>query len=64
MERVYKSNFGVLMSDGTVLITGGYDAEGTETARAEIYDPTAGTFTQIADMPLPASEHAAVSLVR
>ena len=54
-------HFAVLIDDdGTVLIGGGQDAGGDVLAGAELYDPAAGTFTPVGDMPRPGSEQSAV----
>lgn len=50
-----------LLADGRVLITGGTYVAGP-LRRAEIYDPVAGTFREIAPMTEPRSRHAAVLL--
>lgn len=55
-----------LLDDGRVLLTGGVSANqgpnAITTASAEVFDPVAGTFTSVASMGTPRSEHAAVLL--
>jgi WD40 repeat protein len=51
----------ILLDEGKVLITGGYD--GTNFVRAaEIYDPVAGTFTATESMSKPRNRHTATLL--
>jgi hypothetical protein len=50
-----------LLSDGTVLMTGG-SIGGTNSATAEIYDPSVGVFTATANMTAPRSAHTATLL--
>lgn len=51
------------LSDGRVLITGGYAKPGTAPyASAEIYDPATGAFTPTAPMVQAREQHAAVTL--
>jgi hypothetical protein len=42
-----------LLNDGTVLIAGGSDTNGTGLSSAEIYDPVLGTFTAVGSMVTP-----------
>ena len=52
---------GIMVADGRVLITGGYD--GTHFVRAaEIYDPVAGTFTATGSMSDARNRHTATLL--
>jgi hypothetical protein len=52
------------LSDGRVLITGGYADVNTRaaTASAEIYDPATGAFTPTGSMTVARAEHASTSL--
>jgi hypothetical protein len=52
------------LSDGRLLITGGYSVVNTRTATAtaEIYDPTTGAFTPTGSMTVARAEHASTSL--
>ncbi len=45
---------------GDILIVGGEDGTGTALATAEVYDPGAGTFTQVGTMTTPRALHTAV----
>jgi ethanolamine utilization protein EutQ (cupin superfamily) len=50
------------LNDGTILIAGGLDGSYAPTAAAEIYDPSAGTFTAIASMHFARAYHTATLL--
>jgi hypothetical protein len=55
-----------LLPNGTVLVAGGYNQVGgtfTELASAEIYDPSAGTWTITGSMPTPCYGHTATALL-
>ncbi len=51
----------VLLSDGNVLITGGYVTDEferkTPIASAELYEPTHGAFTSLSDLSFPRADH-------
>ena len=49
-----------LLNDGRVLVTGGFD--GQVTARAELYDPSAGKFISAGTMSTPRAGHTATLL--
>src|SRR5277367_6421820 len=53
-----------MLSDGRVLLTGGVQNAGyrSELASAEIYDPSAGTFTATGSMSVPREGHTATML--
>lgn len=51
-----------LLNNGKVLITGGLNGSGTALASAELYDPTAGTFTATGNMTTTRYRHVAVLL--
>jgi hypothetical protein len=51
-----------LMSDGRVLITGGYGTQGEGLASAGIYDPSTGTFTAAGRMAARRRMHSSVLL--
>jgi WD40 repeat protein len=50
-----------LLSDGKVLVTGGFDGT-SELATAELFDPVNGLFTRTADMATPRAYHTATFL--
>jgi hypothetical protein len=50
-----------LLSDGRVLVTGGFDGT-SELATAELFDPVNGLFTRTADMATPRAYHSATFL--
>jgi len=50
-----------LLSDGTVLVTGGNDGK-NQLASTEICDPVSGTFTRTGDMSSPRAYHTATLL--
>jgi hypothetical protein len=52
----------ILLSDSTVLVVGGVDANGNALASAEIYDPGTGKFSSTGDMKGPRVGHAATLL--
>ena len=49
MNTVRTDHSAVLLTDGTVLITGGYGGTGFPIATAEIFDPVSGTFSATTD---------------
>ncbi|MGN6672856.1 MAG: Kelch repeat-containing protein, partial [Thermomicrobiales bacterium] len=51
-----------LLTDGTVLVTGGQDSKGTPLATAERYDPERDTWTSAAMMQVPRSSPTATVL--
>jgi N-acetylneuraminic acid mutarotase len=51
-----------LLSDGRVLLAGGYDASQTVVATAEIYDPTTGAVAPAAPMSVARTQHTATLL--
>ncbi len=55
------SHTAVLLSDGRVLVAGGWTSEGT-TARAEVYDPTQARFIGVDQMAVARASHVAVPL--
>ena len=52
----------VLLSDGTILITGGSDSIGVPQVSCEVYNPGSGTFTAAPSMNVPRANHAAILL--
>jgi hypothetical protein len=52
----------VLLSNGSVLITGGTDSSGIPLAATEIYNPATGAFTAAPAMNVPRANHAAIVL--
>ena len=61
MTRPRSGHTSTLLSDGRVLVTGGYD-DRRITATAELYDPGSGVFRAVAPMRVPRILHAAVLL--
>jgi hypothetical protein len=57
--RAYQT--GTLLGDGTVLVTGGNDSNST-VATAEVYDPTAGTFSPTGGLATARQSHTATLL--
>jgi hypothetical protein len=53
-----------LLPNGMVLIAGGQTSSGTIAGadRAELYDPSSGTFTRVGSMAVPRVDHAAILL--
>ena len=51
-----------LLTDGRVLIAGGWDATNDVTAVSEIFNPAAGTFTQAASLAVARASHTATRL--
>src|SRR5262245_41236235 len=51
-----------LLPDGKVLVTGGFDANGTRLASAELYDPATGAWSVISSMATPRAWHFAFPL--
>ena len=45
----------VLLNNGTVMVTGGWDANNNVLASTEIYDPVAGTFAPTGSLNTPAA---------
>jgi len=65
MNEVRAAHTATLLSDGRVLIAGGFREEGTSEiaiASAEIFDPSANTFTNTSDMNEPRDGHTATLL--
>ncbi len=58
-ERV--SHTATLLSDGRVLVAGGWDEEGV-LRTAEVYDPATGTFSRVGDMATARAAHTASPL--
>jgi hypothetical protein len=60
------SHSATLLSDGTVLLSGGFQEDGRghepSIASAEVYDPTTNTFTKTGNLQEPRSGHEAVLL--
>jgi hypothetical protein len=50
------------LSDGRVLVTGGFGDKGAVTASAEIYDPATNTWSPAAPMPVARQKHGAALL--
>ncbi|MEM7306061.1 MAG: kelch repeat-containing protein [Planctomycetota bacterium] len=57
-----RAHTATLLTDGRVLLLGGRDGAGLATAAAELFDPVAGTVTQVASMPQARSQHTATLL--
>jgi large repetitive protein len=61
--RTARSNFGAaMMFDGTLLVTGGYDADGNTLATSEIYDPATGKSSEGPALSEPRAGHQSVML--
>ncbi|QRN95458.1 DUF5011 domain-containing protein [Archangium violaceum] len=50
------------LSNGKVLVTGGFDASGARVSSAELYDPATGEWTAVAGMGTGRAYHSATSL--
>jgi hypothetical protein len=61
METARAFQTATVLKDGTVLVTGGDSGTGP-LATAEVYDPTAGTFSPTGDMETPRESHTATLL--
>ena len=61
--RYYRTT-ATLLTDGTVLVTGGHTArlEGNEYASAELFNPATGTWTATVDMGVARRSHTATLL--
>ncbi len=58
-----QSHTATTLPDGKVLVTGGWDGQGSiSEASAEIYDPSTGTFSSAGSMILPRESHSATLL--
>jgi len=55
----YYGHSATLLENGSVLVVGGY---GPETSRAEIYDPTMGSWTSTGSLKTPRVQHVAVRM--
>jgi hypothetical protein len=65
MREGRQQHTATLLPDGRVLITGGYWSDGKSwrvLASAEMYDPPAGTFTDIGSIGTPRQGHLATRL--
>lgn len=63
MASLHISGTATLLSDGRVLVAGGFVATGpVTTASVEVYDPATGLFTPEPDMSTPRQQHAAALL--
>jgi hypothetical protein len=62
MTNSRDSQTATLLPSGKVLVAGGYDAAGKALASAELYDPTAGTFSPTGSMTQSRYSHTATSL--
>jgi N-acetylneuraminic acid mutarotase len=56
MSTSRRNHFMIRLTNGKVLVGGGFNANGNVLSSAEIYDPSSGLFTSIADMPEPRSQ--------
>lgn len=64
MATARASGTATLLTDGRVLLTGGYPGEGQPpTSSAEIYDPADGTFASVGDLEVGRADHSASLLV-
>lgn len=52
-----------LLSDGKVLVTGGFDSTGMPLRFAEIFNPVAGSWTRVGNMTTPRARHSATILL-
>jgi Galactose oxidase, central domain len=63
MQVARASGTATLLTDGRVLLTGGYPGEGqAPTATAELFDPTTNTFKPAGNMTTPRADHTATLL--
>jgi hypothetical protein len=63
MNRKRAAHAMTLLSDGRVLVTGGYDASFNYFSEAEIYDPSTGAFTTVSSrLSAPRALHSAVAV--
>ncbi|HBB86211.1 MAG TPA: hypothetical protein DC047_01185, partial [Blastocatellia bacterium] len=61
LNKARRGHTATLLADGSVLVSGGEDANGFIT-EAEIYDPTSGTFSVSGNLSAPRADHTATRL--